>query len=157
MIWALGQDKNHELLGALSQELLLRPNLSLLVPQISVANPARLTLSLKAGSKRARHLYLMVASVSGRHPGLALPGDILPLNPDPVFDLSIALASGALFPNSLGQLDQNGSANPGLDPSGLGPLPKELVGRHLTLAAWVYQNAQLTGQATNAVDVFFNL
>ncbi len=157
MIWALSQDKNHELLGALSQELLLRPSLSLLTPEISISNPTRLTLSLRAGSKRARQLYFMVASASGRYPGLALPGDILPLNVDPVFDLSVALAGSGLFPNSRGLLDQNGGASPGLDPSGLKPLPKDLLGRHLTLAAWVFPQNQSIGQATNAVDVFFKL
>ncbi|MHC4512767.1 MAG: hypothetical protein ACYTGW_07420 [Planctomycetota bacterium] len=47
-------------------------------------------------------------------------------------------------------------ANPGVDASGLKPLPKDLIGRHMTLAAWVLQpKAGVTGEATNAVDVFF--
>ncbi|MHC4077940.1 MAG: glycoside hydrolase family 18 protein [Planctomycetota bacterium] len=156
MIWALSQDKTNELVGILGHELLQRPSLVAATREISVSNPARLTLSLRAGSKRAGRLYYMVASASGRHPGLVLPGDTLPLNPDPVFDVSIALAGSKLFPNSLGQLDPNGAASPGVDASGLKPLPKDLIGRHMTLAAWVLRpKAGLTGEATNAVDVFF--
>lgn len=67
-------------------------------------------LTIDCGSNRANHLYLVIGSLSGTHPGFASPlGPItIPLNPDPWLDISLGYANSGIYPNSLGLLDASG-------------------------------------------------
>lgn len=80
---------------------------------------------LHAGPANAGRTHLLLASVSGTHPGLLLPtGGTLPLNPDAVFLASHQLANSSILVNTLARLDASGNgvalfvAPPGL-PVGL--------------------------------------
>ena len=69
-------------------------------------------------------IYVVLASASGTAPGQAFPGGSLPLNPDPVFQLSLANPNGANFVGTLGLTDGAGWAQARFvaDPGALAPL-----------------------------------
>ncbi len=68
-------------------------------------------LALQTGSAYAGRGYALALSANGSTPGIAVsPGVVVPLNPDPIFFLSLALAGSPVLPNSVGTLNATGRA-----------------------------------------------
>jgi hypothetical protein len=69
------------------------------------------SLVVNAGAAAAGFVYVVVFGVSGTAPGIPLtPTIIVPLNFDPILQLSLDQANGPTFSNTLGVLDANGQA-----------------------------------------------
>ncbi|MHC4516476.1 MAG: sialidase family protein, partial [Planctomycetota bacterium] len=77
---------------------------------ISAATGGKQNLTLCAGVKHQGQAYLVVGSISGTTPGLAVGPVHIPLNPDLVTNLTIALANTPTFSNTKGNLDTDGRA-----------------------------------------------
>lgn len=79
--------------------------------------------TLDAGAGNANRYYLIVGSVTGITPGIALPGGMttLPVNWDPFTSLVIALVNTPAFANFMSQLDGSGKSTAQMN--SLGPLP----------------------------------
>ncbi|PCJ53171.1 MAG: hypothetical protein COA70_09565 [Planctomycetota bacterium] len=78
---------------------------------ISASAGATVNLTLEASAARAGQAYWVLASASGNEPGILFSGgQVLPLNQDMVYNLSIALTNSADFANSKGNLDAAGMA-----------------------------------------------
>lgn len=91
-----------------------------------------LGLSLNFGAGSAGDFYLIAATLSGTAPGLPIGGQIIPLNPDAFFNLSLNTNSGP-FVNTFGTLDADGrGAAQIVLPSGL---PATLAGATIDVAA----------------------
>jgi len=103
---------------------------------------------LAGGAGGAGRLYAVAASASGTSPGILLPPIVVPLNFDPLFDLSLQLANSAVFVNTVGSLDANGRAAARFAPPAGVLVP--LVGRDLHFAFALLQPATL---ASNPVRV----
>lgn len=89
---------------------------------ISIAAGGTQSLSLAAGPGFAGQLYLVGGSLSGTTPGIALDGQLLPLNVDLYFLTSIQNAGTAPFVNTFGALDAQGAASASLViPAGAAP------------------------------------
>ncbi|MBN2491704.1 MAG: glycoside hydrolase family 18 protein [Planctomycetes bacterium] len=156
MFWELSGDRNKALLGALHAELANVVALRAPVRELSLAAPARIDLLVESDAARAGRFYYVVGSLTGTAPGLSLPGGVLPIAFDQLTWMSIVSANSPLFPNTIGMLDAAGSARAGFNAVVLGPLPSVLAGMKLHFAAWVAQSsANLTGEPSNPVDVFF--
>lgn len=59
----------------------------------------------------ATRSYILAASATGDAPGFTLQGTRIPLQFDPLTDLSIQLANSSVFVNSLGTLDASGAGS----------------------------------------------
>lgn len=79
-------------------------------PSISLATGGTQALKLNASATYAGATYLLLGSVSGTAPGVAVPGGLLPLNLDAWFQFTLANPNNALLSNGLGTLDAQGSA-----------------------------------------------
>ncbi len=79
---------------------------------VSSAAGADVPLTLDVGVAAAGQGYVVLGSVSGTAPGLPLPGGVLPLNPDPVFDIVLNNPGPPLFVDYAGILDGSGRASP---------------------------------------------
>ncbi|MHC4079183.1 MAG: sialidase family protein, partial [Planctomycetota bacterium] len=77
---------------------------------ISAATGGTQNLTLCAGAKHGGRAYLVVGSISGTTPGLSVGPVHIPLNPDLVTNLTIALANTPTFANTKGSLDVDGRA-----------------------------------------------
>ncbi|MBK8975441.1 MAG: FG-GAP repeat protein [Planctomycetes bacterium] len=76
---------------------------------VRVRSTDRQVLSLRAGAEHAGRTYLMLGSLSGTTPGVALGTIRLPLNYDFYFDL-LAQAPNVIVTNSFATLDSSGNA-----------------------------------------------
>ncbi|QDU69846.1 choice-of-anchor B family protein [Engelhardtia mirabilis] len=119
---------------------------------ISLASGGNHALSLHAGAAFAGDTYIVLGSLSGTAPGVAIDGVVLPLNPDAYTTATLTGALAPLFVGTFGQLDGSGAAsasivlNAGLDPS--------LAGLVLDHAYPVLDTASLTVVfASNAVSL----
>lgn len=72
------------------------------------------TMSLDLGPAHAGELYLVIGTISGTSPGLAIGGITIPLNPDAYTTQTLLSANQAPFVNTLGLLDANGQATAAL-------------------------------------------
>jgi hypothetical protein len=101
---------------------------------ISAGTGGGATLSLQAGGiDNPNRPYLVLANITGSFPGTPLSGgETLPLNWDPLTNLSIELANTPVFQNTLGTLDSKGRGQAKFET--LGPLPPEVIGEQFNLA-----------------------
>jgi hypothetical protein len=65
---------------------------------------------LDGGAASGGRMYVLAATASGTTPGILIPPIVVPLNLDPVFDLSLQLANSSVFVNTAGFLDAAGLA-----------------------------------------------
>lgn len=122
--------------------------------RIQASRPANVDFVLRGGNARNSSVYVILASLSGRSPGLQLPGDTLPLNFDPLTALFLQLASTPNFRGFVGSFDAKGEASARATLSRLGTFPPALVGQRLSFAAWAFDaNAGIAGRASNPHDV----
>ena len=78
---------------------------------VSLAVGADRSLLVDVGEEYAGSVYVVLGSASGSSPGLPLPnGDVLPLNVDPYFWITLRLANRWPIQNSWGELDPRGQA-----------------------------------------------
>jgi len=79
---------------------------------LSATTGGTVDLGLKAGALGASRNYLVVGSVTGVEPGIALPGGlaVLPVNWDDFTDFALPLANTPAFSGFLGKLDASGGA-----------------------------------------------
>jgi len=104
------------------------------VYNISVAAGATVNLTLEASAARAGQAYWVLASASGNEPGVLFGGgEVLPLNQDAVYNLSIALTNSAQFVNSKGTLDASGMATTTVNMAPAS-LPAGAIGQVLSFA-----------------------
>jgi len=76
---------------------------------IEAAAGGNLAFTLNAGSAQGNRFYLLLGSASGSTPGLQLgPGLTLPLNPDPVFFITLNAAGSGALPGFFAALDAQG-------------------------------------------------
>lgn len=100
-----------------------------------------------AGTPEAGRVYLLLASASGTSPGISSGGFVLPLNPDAVFDFTVAFANTPILTQTLGALSSLGRATSFLNLPALsvpGPVPLHFAGAvldPLTLAVTATTNA----------------
>jgi len=113
------------------------------VTEASAANDTSIDLHLVTGSSHSGELYLLLGSLSGTTPGVALQGFTIPLNFDFLFSFTASAANTAPILNqTLGLLDPLGRANASIDiPAGI--IPAALVGLHMHFAGF-YADATLT-------------
>ena len=83
-------------------------------------------LQLSAGASQSGQVHLLLGSLSGTSPGLALEGEWLPLAPDDYFAVTLTQPNSAFLPDSLGSLDAQGRAVATFQLSS--PLPSALAG-----------------------------
>ena len=81
------------------------PDLALDANELSVSAGGASTMTLFAPRDVGAEFYFLLASMSGTSPGLLLDGQVLPLNPDPLFQLALDQANGSVFQQSFGSLD----------------------------------------------------
>ena len=155
MFWEFSGDRQAVLLDEIKRELHEAPALVATTRRISTSKPARIDLGLVAGKTRAKRQYVVAGSFAGNHPGIALPGGTLPLNPDPFLTVSLTLANTPIFANTFASLDASGQASCALDFSSLKTLPPSLAGHRLSLAAWILKGVGAAGETTNTVDLLF--
>ena len=87
---------------------------------VGLANGGKQTLYWQAGASHAGELYLVLGSLSGTAPGLPAGGDILPLNPDAYF--SLTLSGAGPLSGALGFLSPTGAGQTTFSiPAGLSP------------------------------------
>jgi hypothetical protein len=81
---------------------------------------AKITFTLDAGAPCGGRAYLLLASASGSVPGTPLPlgKSVLPLNWDPLTDMTVVLANSPVFINFMGKLGPAGGAQAVLDAKG---------------------------------------
>ncbi len=86
------------------------PNLTASVDRLSLATGGSVSFGLDIGPGGAGFVYLVLGSMTGRSPGIPLPGlPTLQLNPDPYFSLT-AENPNTWIMNSFGTLDPSGMA-----------------------------------------------
>ncbi|MEE2886654.1 MAG: glycoside hydrolase family 18 protein [Planctomycetota bacterium] len=155
MFWEFSGDRQSALLDVVASGIRHAPRLWSDHQAMSVQGPSRARLRIETDVSHARRGYVVVFGLSGRRPGLPLPGGTFPINPDLVFDLSLALANSSVFPGTIGVLGTDGSADLALDLRGQ-QLGAALIGLDLSAAAWILRStAALNGQASNPLDIRF--
>ena len=128
-------------------------DLELDTSSLSVAAGGTATLNVFAPRDAGAELYLLLASLSGTDPGIALDGFTLPLNPDPLFNLTLNQPNSSFLSGSFGVLDTLHTAEaqfvlpPGLNAS--------LVGQTVSFAyvALGTSPALFVASVSNAVGV----
>lgn len=103
-----------------------RPYRAALLPriaQVSATAGFAHSMQLRGGALRAGQSYLLALGVSGEAPGFPLNGVPVPMNFDAISGIGLTMLNTPILPNSVGVLDANGNANPGLAlPAALAPL-----------------------------------
>ncbi|MCI0586834.1 MAG: hypothetical protein L0323_08355 [Planctomycetes bacterium] len=97
------------------------------IPGISVALGGTQRLNLDAGPANAGAVYLMATNFTGTVPGLPVPPVLVPLNFDPLVQISLTNANGAIWTNTFGFLDANGRAFASFNVPVLGPVAAGLM------------------------------
>jgi hypothetical protein len=77
-------------------------------PRLRVSVPDAVGFVLNPGPAHARKGYVVLLSNSGSAPGIRIPPITIPVNPDPITELSILFANLPILPNSIGALDSRG-------------------------------------------------
>ena len=157
MFWEFSGDRQNDLLGPLNDWLRQRPALRAPVRELSLAQPAVLSLSLVGGSARAGRPYVVLGSFADAWPGVtAVAGSpVLPLNIDALLGVFVNPMPPVLQ-QTIGVLDASGSGASAIDVRSLAPLPSALLGMRLSLTAWVFDGpGVISGQPTNVVQVPF--
>ncbi|MBK9387875.1 MAG: hypothetical protein IPN34_23915 [Planctomycetes bacterium] len=119
LVWSSFLDGSNALLTSRLDSISAYP------PRISAERGGMQRLRLDAGLTHAAQSYLVLGSLSGTSPGLALGALTLPLNPDGFLGLTIELANQHPFSASFGTLDAQGRARaavsipPGLPGAGV--------------------------------------
>jgi hypothetical protein len=98
---------------------------------ISVATGGVQALYLSTGGAFGSNLYQVLGSASGTSPGIPVGGFTLPLNPDPLFFLSLNFPNQGLLGNTFGTLDANGKATATIT---IPPLPPSAAGQTFHMA-----------------------
>ena len=118
---------------------------------ISVSSGGSSAITLEAGQIGAGDVYLVLLSLSGSSPGIPFGGEILPLNPDALTNLGLALANSPLFANFAGLLSPSGSGSASVNvPPGLAA---PLVGATVTAAAVVLGSPYGDFPSENAASI----
>jgi len=121
---------------------------------LSASGGGTIPLSVDFGPAAAGHAYLMVASLSGTSPGTPISPDLtVPLNADPLTDLTIFFANSPFLQNTAGALDGAGAATGTLSlPPGA--LPPALAWNTLSFATvGVAPGAPTLTATSNAVNL----
>ncbi len=131
------------------------PSLACDQQYLDVAAPTPIQLHVRGGDALRNQLYFITMSASGRWPGTNYLNSTLPLNSD---FMSVFVAGSVNQPPLHRFCDFlssfSGESTATLDFSLLPPLPPNLYGRRLTLAAFVWDHyAPPSGRASNAVDL----
>jgi len=100
---------------------------------LSLGQGGEARLSIIGEAKRAGHLYVVAAGISGITPGILLPPQVY-LNPDDVTFTSLVLAGVGIFKDTAGTLDAGGNAAAALSIAPAG-LPPEAAGLRVQLVA----------------------
>lgn len=153
MFWELSGDRNAALLATIDSWLRGRPALRSSTGTLSLQAPVRIDLSLRGTPSRAGRGYLLLAGLSGTHPGLSVQGGVLPLNVD--FLVEAAAAGGPLFPGGFGVCDANGDATAAIDVPVLPFLPPALLGQSVHACCWLFPTAGGAGEPSNPVEIRF--
>ena len=124
--------------------------------QISISAPSRITLTIDGTLARAGRTFIGFATLKGTYPGIPLPGGHLPINWDFLTSLALTPPNSVIFNGNMGQLNNAGKGTWIIDFSTLTYLPPALVGYRISLTTWILTNPnQITGEASNAIDIFF--
>ena len=111
------------------------PSLQASPVSLSLSAGGMQTFSLSAGTANAGDVYLLLGSLSGTDPGLALDSVLLPLNPDGYLTSTLTMSSSALYTNSLGLLDSAGQGTASFNvPAGTNPAFAGIVVNHAYVA-----------------------
>lgn len=157
MFWEFSGDRQHDLLGPLDAWLRRRPALRAPVRELSLTQPAPLSLQFAGGTARAGRSYLLFGTLADAWPGVPIiaGSPTLPLNPDGLLGLFLS-PPAPLLQQTIGVLDGAGAANAVLDFTPLAPLPSVLLGLRLSLTAWVFAApGAIAGEPCNVVQVPF--
>ncbi len=97
---------------------------------LSISAGGTIEFALHAGPIHAGGLFIVLGSVSGTAPGVAVDGQVLPLNPDAY--LLLTLSGGGPLHNGIGLVDGSGSASAflAIPPGLLAPVLAGLVVQH---------------------------
>lgn len=156
MFWELSGDRNAALLSTIGTWLQQRPALASSATAVSLQYPQRVDLTLLGGATRASSIYMVLGSLSGTSPGIALPGGLLPLNFDFLTSATLSAAGGALFPGTMGALDAAGAAQAAFDFAVVPSLPPALLGMSVYAGAWVFAgNSVSAGEPSNPIELRF--
>ena len=133
----------------------VRPGLVAPTNELNARLPADLPMELHAGAASAGQLQVTLASLSGQHPGIPLPGGPLPLHWDAMSEFGLLLANGPAFVRFVSVLDASGKTQPVLRLRPLGLSQASLQGLRLSFASWVFDRpGSLRGQPSNPIDVY---
>ena len=106
------------------------------VDTLSAATGGQVSFTLNPGPLYAGADYLVLGSLSGTDPGIALgSGLVVPLNYDTFMLVALNLANTVVFPGFIGTLDGTGSSAALFDT--LGPFSPSIVGIQLSFATLV--------------------
>lgn len=109
-------------------------------------------LRVEMGVANASNFCLVLGSLSGRKPGLSLGSlGVLPLNPDPYFDLTLGLPNTVMLRRSLAQLDAEGKTTAFF--TAIPQIPRSFAGRTMHHAAIVLAPGRGIVGLTNAVPL----
>ena len=124
------------------------------VDSLSAATGGTVNFFINIGPNHGGENYLLLATGSGTTPGVTSAGINIPINPDFWTDLSASFASTAIFPNSAGVLDAEGSAVAQMNT--LGPFSPTFVGTDLDFATITWDGSGTLTHATAPTTVELN-
>jgi hypothetical protein len=110
-------------LGAALDAMLASPRLSPDAGTLSLSAGGALALEIDTGPGYQGLPYLILGSLSGTSPGIAVDGVVLPLVPDAYLDHTLLFAGSPAYDGTAGVLDPDGATTaqiafpPGIDPS----------------------------------------
>lgn len=122
------------------------------VDQISAAQGAHLDISLRLSPEKANQAYIGLIGASGTGDGIVLGnGSWLPLEPDAVTMMGLALIGSPILPGFTGTLDNNAAATMAIEwPPGFG---QALAGMTLTIVVMASPDGHRPGAGSSAVHV----
>lgn len=82
--------------------------------QVAASAPVDVDFTIDLGASAAGQIYILLGSLAGTQPGIALPGALFPLNSDTLLNWTLLNAGPPLLPGSFGVLDANGRAHASL-------------------------------------------
>ncbi|MEM7310003.1 MAG: sialidase family protein [Planctomycetota bacterium] len=124
------------------------------VDSLSAATGGTVNFFINVGPNHGGENYLLLASGSGTSPGVTSGGINVPINQDFWTTLSVAFANSAIFPNSLGVLDAEGSSLAQMD--SLGPFDPAFVGTNLDFSIITFGSDGVLTHATAPTGVSLN-
>lgn len=118
---------------------------------LSTADPVAATV--RGGIEHAGDPYFVAIGLSGSVPETPYLNSVIPLDGDWLVVQSAA-STHTFYNGFIGFLDSAGEAQCGIDFSSVAPLPQLINGRHLTMAAFVWDDQWApTGASSNACEI----